>query len=545
MPFARLDDVVNCYKRFADQTSFDTIVVGSGIGGLAVAALLAMAGGQRVLVLERHYTAGGLTHAFHRPGFEWDVGVHYVGQVHQPGSPARAWFEYLTEGRLDWQPMPDIYDRVVIGDLRFDYVRGEARLRDALQKAFPAESRVIERYFKAIRQCLRRMPFFFAEKMLLPIPARLLGRALRAPFLSLASRTTADVLDDLRASPELRAVLTAQWGDYGLPPKFSSFGIHAIVTSHYFDGAAYPVGGAGQIAASLLPTIEAAGGTVIVGAEVERILVEGGRAIGVRMSDGREFHARYVVSDAGVQATFQHLLPEDVTPAVRATVGRLGGLEPSTAHVCLYAGIDEAKLTAPLDGTNLWVHPGLDFDRNYADFVQDDGAEFPFLFISFPSAKDPTFADRYPGAQTIEVVTVMPFARFAHWRQTSWHRRGDEYDALKRQLAGRLLAAMYRRVPATEGALKTWELSTPLSTRHFVGSEQGQIYGLAHSPARFRARDLRPWTPIQNLFLTGQDVSTCGVMGALTGAVTAASAMLGRNLFGIGASREAKIRTAA
>jgi hypothetical protein len=168
-------------------------------------------------------------------------------------------------------------------------------------------------------------------------------------------------------APELRAVLTAQWGDYGLPPKVSSFGIHAIVTSHYFDGAAYPIGGAGQIAASLLPTIEAAGGAVVVGAEVERILVEGGRAIGVRMSDGRELRARYVVSDAGVHATFQQLLPEGVTPAIRATVARLGGLEPSTAHVCLYAGIDEAKFTAPLDGTNLWVHPGLDFDRNYAD----------------------------------------------------------------------------------------------------------------------------------------------------------------------------------
>jgi all-trans-retinol 13,14-reductase len=441
--------------------------------------------------------------------------------------------------------MPDAYDRVVIDDLRFDYVRGEARLRDSLQAAFPAESRGVERYFTAVHQCRRRLPFFFAEKMLPPIPLRLLGHALRAPFLSLASRTTANVLDGLRASPELRAVLTAQWGDYGLPPRLSGFGIHAIVTSHYFDGAAYPVGGAGQIAASLLPTIEAAGGAVVVGAEVERILVEGGRAIGVRMSDGRELRARYVVSDAGVHATFQHLLLEDVTPAIRATVGRLSGLEPSTAHVCLYAGIDEAKLSAPLDGTNLWVHPGLDFDRNYADFVDDDGAEFPFLFISFPSAKDPTFADRHPGAQTIEVVTVMPFARFARWRQTSWQRRGEEYAALKRQLARRLLTALYRHVPATEGAVKTWELSTPLSTRHFVGSERGQMYGLAHSPQRFRARDLRPWTPIQNLFLTGQDVSTCGVMGALTGALTAASAMLGRNFFGIGAGEEARIRKAA
>jgi all-trans-retinol 13,14-reductase len=92
---------------------------------------------------------------------------------------------------------------------------------------------------------------------------------------------------------------------------------------------------------------------------------------------------------------------------------------------------------------------------------------------------------------------------------------------------------LYAHVPAIEGAVKTWEVSTPLSTRHFVGASRGQIYGLAHSPERFLARDLRPRTPIQNLFLTGQDVSTCGVMGALSGAVTTASAMLGRNLFSV------------
>ena len=117
-------------------------------------------------------------------------------------------------------------------------------------------------------------------------------------------------------------------------------------------------------------------------------------------------------------------------------------------------------------------------------------------------------------------------------------------EATKRRLGERLLGDLYRHVPAIEGAVKTWELSTPLSTRHFVGAARGQIYGLAHSPERFLSRDLRPRTPIQSLFLTGQDVATCGVMGALSGAVTTASAMLGRNLFGV-TTRETKPRCAA
>ena len=139
----------------------------------------------------------------------------------------------------------------------------------------------------------------------------------------------------------------------------------------------------------------------------------------------------------------------------------------------------------------------------------------------------------------------MPFSRFAPWCETHWRQRGARYEEIKRQLAERLLADLYRHVPATEGAVKAWELSTPLSTRHFVGAARGQIYGLAHSPERFLSRDLRPRTPIQGLFLTGQDVGTCGVMGALSGALTTASAMLGRNLFGVAGGRERKRRYAA
>jgi all-trans-retinol 13,14-reductase len=376
------------------------------------------------------------------------------------------------------------------------------------------------------------MPLYYAEKVLPPLPSRLFGRALRAPFLALARRTTAAVLDDLRASPELAAVLTAQWGDYGLPPGRSSFGMHALVASHYLDGAAYPVGGASQIFAAVLPTIERAGGMVVVGADVREVLLDHDRAVGVRMADGRELRAGLVVSDVGVRATFERLVPPDAPAAVRHAVTRLRTLEPSLGHLCLYVGVETGALSAPLPEANLWVHPGPHFDENLAEFERDPDAAFPFLFISFPSAKDPTFARRHPGHATIEVVTLAPYEAFARWTATRWQHRGEDYAAMKDHVARRLLAELHRHVPGLEGAVTIAELSTPLSTRHFVGASHGEIYGLAHTPARFLSRDLRPRTPIRNLYVTGQDISTCGVMGALSGAFAAASAVLQRNLFG-------------
>jgi all-trans-retinol 13,14-reductase len=521
------------YQQSRLDAAFDCIVIGSGIGGMGAAAILAKAAGLRVLVLERHYTAGGFTHVFHRPGFEWDVGVHYVGQVHKRGSPTAAMFDYVTEGRLAWNPMPDVYDRVSIDGLRFDYVSGKDRLRQALIQAFPREQRAIDGYFQAIERCVRGMPLFFAEKALPPVLARLLGSGLRAPFLRFARRTTGQLLDGLGPSRALKAVLTAQWGDYGLPPSLSSFGMHAVLAQHYFDGAAYPVGGASRIAASLLPTIERAGGTVVVNAEVDHILVEGARAVGVRMRDGRDLRAATIVSDAGIRTTLERLLPEGTSLEATHAAERVRRIPSSSGHLCLYVGLAPAPDAPPLDASNLWIHPGVDFDRNWSEFIADPEAPFPFLFISFPSAKDPSFNERYPGHQTIEVVTAAPFEQFAKWADTTWKKRGEDYDAVKERLTSRLLAELYRHVPQAARATATCELSTPLSTRHFDNALAGETFGLAHTPARFESRDLGPRTPIDGLFLTGQDVALEGVTGALAGAVTTASVILRRNLFGI------------
>jgi phytoene dehydrogenase-like protein len=520
------------YKQFWNTGPFDAIVVGSGIGGLGTAALLAKAAGQRVLVLEKHYTAGGFTHVFHRPGFEWDVGVHYVGQVHTAGSPAHALFEYLAEGRLSWHAMPDVYDRVNIDGLRFDYVSGRDQLRDALVRTFPRERDAIDRYFTAIRQCLRRLPLYFVEKALPSLLGGILGPGLRAPFLRFARRTTGHMLDELGASRELRAVLTAQWGDYGLPPGQSSFGVHAVIADHYLEGAAYPIGGASQIAASVLPTIERAGGAVVVSAEVDRILIDGTRAIGVRMTDGREFRANAIVSDAGIRTTMDRLLGEGVPRQAQHVAARTRCLPGTSGHLCLYAGLTFPGAAPRLDPANLWVHPNLDFDRNLATFDADIDAPFPFLYISFPSAKDPSFEARYPNRHTMEVVTLARYERFSQWAASEWKRRPHAYEATKTRLAERLLVELSRHVPAASGTVTTWELSTPLSTQHFANAPHGEMYGLAHTPGRFESRDLSPRMPIRGLFLTGQDIGMCGVMGALSGAVVTASVMLRRNMLG-------------
>jgi all-trans-retinol 13,14-reductase len=514
------------YKRFDPADPYDTIVVGSGIGGLTTAALLARHGGQRVLVLERHYTAGGFTHTFRRPGFEWDVGVHYIGEVHQRGSPMRRLFDHLTDGQLTWEDMGPVYDTFVIGADRYPFPAGREPLRRALHGWFPREVRAIDRYLRWIDRAVLSGQPFFAEKTMPRAIAAVAGGAMRWPALRWARRTTLQTLGELTRDRRLIAVLTGQWGDYGLPPAQSSFFMHAMVARHYIGGGAYPIGGSARIAQTILPAIEAAGGGVVVSAEVERIVVDRHRAVGVRMRDGRVFHAPRVISDAGVATTFGTLLSPAAAAAHRLAPS-VPGVPASPSHLCLYVGLDRTAQQLGFGRSNVWRYPGEDHDASVARFLEDPEAPLPVAYLSFPSAKDPDFERRHPGKATVEVITIGPYERFAPWEDTRWGRRGAEYDAFKARLTERLLAELYAEHPSARGHVVHAELSTPLTTRHFAGHPHGEIYGLSHVPARFEARALRPRTPIAGLYLTGADVCTAGVGGALFGGMLTASAILG------------------
>jgi all-trans-retinol 13,14-reductase len=520
------------YKQAKLTEAWDAIVIGSGIGGLTAAVLLGAHAGKRVLVLERHYEVGGFTHTFHRPGYEWDVGLHYIGQMQDEGSQVRRAFDHVTAGSVQWQPMPDIYDRFIIEGRTFDFAAGLERFRDGLRQSFPGEIKAIDRYLAAVKACNRASGLYYAEKAVPAPVAALVGGLMRMPYMRWARQTTREVLENFTSNQELIGVLTGQWGDYGLPPGKSSFAAHATIAEHYFGGASYPVGGASTVAAAIMPQIQGNGGSVVTSADVAGILLEGGKATGVRMGDGRQFRSGVVLSDAGASNTFERLLPPDL-PELDALRRQLRLLQPSTAHVSLYVGLSQSDAALGLKGTNIWVYPSFDHDANVERFARDINAPLPGVYLSFPSAKDPDFQRRHPGKSTVEAITMLPYAAFDRWADTRWKRRGDEYDALKERLSARLLAELGQRAPSVVGHVTYTELSTPLTTRHFMNYGHGEIYGIASTPDRFQMRELGARTPICGLYLTGQDVASLGVVGALYGGVVGASAVTGKNFFSV------------
>jgi all-trans-retinol 13,14-reductase len=517
------------YRRNGDALDgevFDVVVVGSGIGGLTAAVLLAKHAGKRVLVLEQHYVAGGFTHSFARPGYDWDVGVHYLGgELLRSDHPSRRLLDEVTGGGVEFVDMGSVVDRIVIGDDVYDYLAGLSAWKQQMIDYFPAEADAIGRYVDVVKQVSASTQRYALSKVVPGGPDGLAGARLAKDFRGLASRTTADVLADLTGDTRLRAVLTGQFGDYGLPPGRSSFAMHAMVTNHYFRGGCYPLGGASVIPAAAEQVLNEHGGQVLVGATVTDVLVRDGRAVGVRIADGREVLAEHVVSDAGVFNT-AGLLPA----AVRTEHGldaRLAQVERSVSHVTLYLGLDASTEAMGLEKPNLWLYPSEDHDHNVAAFEADPTAPLPLAYASFPSAKDPDFDRRHPGRSTIDVITLARHEWFDEWDGTGWKRRGPAYEEVKAVLRERLLDAITPWVPGVRDHLDVAELSTPLTTSHFAGFGKGELYGIGHTPDRFAQQWLRPRTPVDGLWLTGADVFTAGVVGAMFAGAMTAAAMAG------------------
>jgi len=500
---------------------WDAIVIGSGVGGLACAAALTKAG-RHVLVLEQHSVAGGLTQTFSRNGYTWDVGVHYLGQM-APGGKARRVLDWLSDSAIDFASVGPVYDTVRFPDgFEFQFSRPEHALRQDLVEKFPRSERDIDAFFAALAAAERAGPALFARRAMPGWIGALYGLLRGAGVRKWWDRTTAEVIGELIGQPRLRSVLLAAWGDHGGHPATASFGMQATVMRHYLQGAYYPLGGAKSFADGLVAAIERGGGSVRTRAQVLELTVQAGKVDGVRLAGGETIASRAVFSDAGAINTVTRLLPAAARESAWAR--ELLSFAPSVGHIQLYLGLEGNIRALGATSSNYWIYDTWDTDAALWDDPFDQATP-PAVFVAFPTLKDPAHEPGPAQRQTAEVVAFTGWDVFKQWEQTQLGGRPPEYQAFKDLIERCLFAQFERHFPALAPLVRCRELSTPLSTAAFTGAYQGASYGLEVTPRRFRSTALSARTPVPGLFLTGQDVVSPGVTGAMMGGVMAAAAL--------------------
>jgi all-trans-retinol 13,14-reductase len=510
--------------------NYDLICIGSGMGSLTVASLLAQYAGKKILVIEKHFQAGGYTHAFARKQnkFHWDVGIHYVGDMHPTGF-CRLLMDKITGKKVTWNKMAEPFEKFVYPGRTFELYGDEEKFKSDLIAQFPDETESIHKYFKD----LHKAAAIFGKSMMMKSTTPDLS-AFTAQMEDPSIQTLKDYLDFHFKNIDLKAILASQWGDYGLPPSKCLFATHAALVVHYFNGGYYPVGGGGKIFESVEPIIESQGGAVINTTEVLEVIIENGKAIGVKTrflrgdKPERSFFAPIIVSGAGAYPTYMKFIPETTPISFRKELVDFYKREKMATSICVYMGLSASPATLGFKGENHWIFASNDHEENFRqrnDWLENFG-EIRNLYMSFPSLKDPDAKHH-----TADMITFTDYSLFAKWKDLPWKKRGEEYEAFKKKIADTVITTIEKRFPGFKDIVEYVEVSTPLTNEHFTSHPDGAIYGLACVPERYD-KSKSPWfdvsSPIEGLYLTGADTGgSPGIAGALMGGLATTLRILG------------------
>lgn len=545
-------------KKLAAYADVDVVVIGSGLGGLTCASILSK-GGYRCVVLEQHDVIGGSTHTFEDKGYEFDVGLHYIGGVMELFfSPLRRLWASASDGQLEWTHCDPTYDVAHNSSTKqtIEWTEDVALNNAHVLEAFPgAGAAAALRKYRFLESVGILVSYgFFAFKILPPCCLRVCWPVLGPVWRRFGARTVRETTAACGMTGDLKDLggcLTYLYGDYGMNPKRAPWFLHALVATHYHGGAYFPTGGCSSIAKTLVAAITRNGGAAFCRAPVDAILVERGRAVGVTCR-GSTIRAKYVISDAGFRNTFgcqdldghptrTPLLPADVAAPQRRLLQRgdlaRDAVKGSMAMIYVFVGLDASDEALGIRAQNKWIVKDWNHDAAHAAFDAlelPEGqvpslADLPGVFLGSASAKDSDYQRRHPGKAAMVILAIVRPEWFDPYRDSGTVKhRGEAYAKFKGGWRDLLLSSLYEHWPTTKGHVAYTDVGTPLSNDFYLNSIRGEVYALESTADRYGTVDAlnaqHPQSTVPGLLLTGQDACCIGIVSALvSGLLTAAN----------------------
>jgi prolycopene isomerase len=455
---------------------YDAIVIGSGLGGVSTAALLAKHG-HKTLVLEQGEGAGGLAHAFSRGEYTFDSAIRVLAEGE------------MVEGLLDYLGVRDECTLIHIDHLyRAEFPDGQSifapvgveGFMEAHIRLFPDEEEGIRTFFG-----LRRQMFLETAQMPMQLDPRQLGNAMElAPTLfKYRTATLQDVLDEHLRDPRLKAMACALWPYMGTEPSRLSFFAYSQFIGVLVDGPYYCQGTFQSLVDAFVTALQRAGGELVLRTPVSRILVEDGRVTGVETEDGRTIAAPLVVSNADALHTFNDMIGVDQLPTSFAR--KLQRLKPSASACVVYGATSHDVLQyEPAHETFIYKH--WDHDDTWRDILAGKPGG---MSMSIMTMLDPDLAPA--GDHVIIITAVAPYDIDKPWPE---HR--DEY-------MDSLLAEFEVTIPNLREHLSFWIGGTPVEIERYTRNHRGATYGWELVPQQIGSKRLGHAAPIDGLYLVG------------------------------------------
>lgn len=498
-------------KNATRSDGFDCVVIGSGAGGLS-AAIAAAAEGRSVQVLEASSAFGGYLNPFRRHGYEFDTGLHILGELEKGGTLHTTLQALGVREGLRFIPLdPECSVRVLFADPGFEFrvPAGLEPLRERLLDAFPREAAGVHRHVARLEDCRDvarafQPPFHWWRGL------RVLPRLPR--ILKTMKMTFGQYLDGVTRDPLLRAVLAFNWGTYGLPPGRAS-AFYALMVGANLSSLYYPAGGSRAFRDALVDRALRLGVEMRKRSEVVHVGRDG-RAFAVRVADGRETRARTVVCNADPHHLYGRILDRSLVPS--GLLDKVRATRYSMSVFCAYIGTSSDPTAHGLGHAMAEVFAGPDLDGMWdRTLASEEGVMFGNVSVFAPSARDPDGGHAPPGRHVIEVLAPAVYGPYARWAGTRPMKRGPEYEAFKARVGQRLLAEVERFFPGLTSGAEHVEFSTPLTNESWVRAPFGACYGPDQGPDQVGPGRFQIASPVPGLFLCGAGTKGGGVSPCL------------------------------
>lgn len=472
------------------------VIIGSGLGGLSTAVILAK-NGYEVTVLEQGSQIGGCLQCFVRRGAKFETGMHFIGSA-DAGQTLDSLMKYLEIkdsiglSRLDTMG----YDVVSLMGDKFKFANGKENFISQMSEYFPSQKDNLFRYYELI------------EKVASASSMHSLKNAESDSVVNTEYQLHSinDVIDSVITDPLLAKVLVGNLPLYAAEKDKTPFAVHAFIMDFYNQSAFRIIGGSDNIAKALADTIRKYGGNIRTACKATKIVCNEQQATGIEVNNEEFLPADYVISDAHPQRTLELIDSKLIRPAFR---NRISSIPQTSGAFSVYLQFKEN--TVPYMNYNFFGYNG-DTPWNCENY---DSNTWPkgYLYMHFCQEDVPSYA------KTGVILSYMDMKDLEPWYGTHVGRRGGNYESFKKAKAEILISSVEKQYPGLRKNIQNYYTSTPLTYVDYTGTENGSMYGVAKDINMSSAYRVPHRTKIPNLFLTGQNINSHGMLGVLVGAI--------------------------
>jgi all-trans-retinol 13,14-reductase len=481
--------------KMGPKKDYPTVVIGAGIGGLCCGAYLARQG-IPVTVAEQHSIPGGYATSFDRAAgkFTFDVSLH--GTAIHNNAAARILADIGVLDKIKLVALPEVY-RLKTPTLDFSVPQKDPQTYiRRLAALFPAEADGIAAFVHEMvgiadesDRLHRKQGKFF--KLAFPFQY--------AKMWNVRNKTLDDLISDYVRDPELKQVLSALWGYYGLPPSKLSGFYYAVATGGYLKNGSYYIKDRSQnLSDAMAGIIEDHGGTILYDSAVEKIRLKDGAVDGVELAGGEILPAKAVVSNASAPSTFKEMLPREAVPA--DYLSKLDNYRPSISSFIIWLGLNR-EIDSRVKAFSTFVSSGAGAEADYKAHLNGDVANGSFGVAVYDNIY-PGYSQ--PGTATIQIIFLSGYGPWRRFEADYEAGRKDAYRRQKDRWADTLIARAEKEViPQLSSMIEVRDAATPLTNRRYTGNTEGAIYGFAQTMDNAYMNRIGNRTPVRGLYLAG------------------------------------------